>query len=225
VTTRQCGECQLCCELLAVKERGHLPSGEPYAFNKPELQRCGNQCESGCAIYNEEFLPISCRAFECEWLLGQFRASDRPDRSGIVVSLRRDLRSGCVRACVYGVRLTVEGSDGRLDLRNSGASRTLEALRALPGLRWIQFMNTDIEPGVDLALVRTGRGPKAWTGGRVKSPLELEWVDGDAERELVRELFGDVDPPHRFRERLDNLSTEEQARMQERLDRVRGRPL
>lgn len=221
MSERQCGECQLCCELLAVKERGHLPSGEPYAFDKPTQQKCAHQCVSGCAIYESERLPISCRAFECEWLIGLFRESDRPDRSGIVVSFRRD-PGGSVRACVFGVPCSVQGDELRLDLRNSGAARTLAALKAFPGLHWIQFMNTEIGPSIDLAFRRTGPGPKAWTGARVKFPEELDWVDGDGERALMRELYPDGSMPHRLRERLDQLTDEEKAEIQARLDGVRA---
>lgn len=225
MSERQCGECQLCCELLAVKERGRLPSsGEPYAFNKPAGSRCPHQCASGCAIYDAEELPVSCRAFECEWLLGQFRESDRPDRSGLVVSFRRD-PDGTIRACVFGIRHQAIGNELRIDLRNAGALRTINALHALPGLHWIQLMNTEIGPGpgVDMAFVRTGRGPEAWKGARVKFPEELNWVDGDEERALIRELYPDGTMPHRLRERLDRLTEEERAAMQERLDAVRGR--
>jgi len=220
MSERACGECQLCCELLAVKERGHLPSGEPYAFNKPTRTRCAHQCASGCAIYDDERLPLSCRAFECEWLLGNFRESDRPDRSGVVVSFRVD-RNGSTRACVYGVKYSVDGSEIRLDLRNSGASRTVGALKALPGLHWIHFVDVELEPGVDLAFRRTGRGPTAWSGARCTWGRELDWVDGDAERALAREFFGDETPPHRFRRYLNRLTAEERALMQVRLDDVR----
>lgn len=218
---RQCGDCQLCCELLAVKERGHLPSGKPYAFHKPALQRCGNQCETGCAIYDEDFLPISCRAFECEWLLGKFRESDRPDRSGVVVTLKRD-PGGRIRACIFGVRTKISGTTMALDLKNSGAHRTFAALRAMPGISWIHFMHAQTEPGADLAFYRTGLGPTDWAAGRVRFPEDLEWIDGDEEREMVRELFGDgVTPPHRFREKLDNLTPEQQAQMRDRLEKRR----
>lgn len=217
---RECGECQLCCELLAVKERGHLPSGEAYAFHKPDRTKCAHQCAAGCAIYNSEHLPIACRAFECEWLLGHFRESDRPDRSGVIASLRR-APDGSVLACLYGVRHSIVGSEMRLDLRNAGASRTLAALKALPGVQWIQFMHIETEPGVNLAFHRTGRRAQDWEGARITFTKELDWVEGDDEREIVRELFGDVTPPHRFRSRLDNLSKEEQAHYQARLDQRR----
>lgn len=217
---RQCGDCQLCCELLAVKELGHLPSGEEYAFHKPTRTKCAHQCAAGCAIYDDDRLPISCRAFECEWLLGLFRESDRPDRAGVVVSFRVD-PNGSYRACLYGVRASIEGTEMRLDLRNSGASRTLSALKAMPGLHWIHFIDVEVAPGVDLALRRNGRGSNAWEGARVKFAQDLHWVDGDAERALVRELFGDGVPPHRFRDRLDRLTPEEQDAWQRRLDLIR----
>jgi len=67
----QCGECTLCCDLLAVPPLG-----------KPVNTRC-KHCEPsvGCAIWNKR--PPICRRYQCLWLPNpQFPNSLRPDRCG-----------------------------------------------------------------------------------------------------------------------------------------------
>jgi hypothetical protein len=66
---RECGECQLCCELVSVPE-----------LNKPTNTKCIHQCEAGCGIYSER--PDACRAFECLWIQGII--DDKPSETGMV---------------------------------------------------------------------------------------------------------------------------------------------
>lgn len=63
---RECGACQLCCTLMSVETLG-----------KPMNRRCEHQCDRGCAIYERR--PYACRWFNCLWLQGYFRPTDRPD--------------------------------------------------------------------------------------------------------------------------------------------------
>lgn len=72
--TRECGACQVCCELPAVG-----------ALDKPMYTPCAHQCAAGCGIY--ETRPSECRAFECAWLRGDVGASEaeRPDRLGLMI--------------------------------------------------------------------------------------------------------------------------------------------
>lgn len=70
-TKRECGECQVCCFLLEVKQ---VPT-EQYKM-------CPSQCESGCAKYQDR--PSSCVSFECEWLKGDLNEEQRPDKMGLM---------------------------------------------------------------------------------------------------------------------------------------------
>lgn len=63
----------MCCDVLGVPELG-----------KPYFARCEHLTEKGCGIY--ETRPVSCRDYHCIWLKGYGEDSDRPDRSGILVS-------------------------------------------------------------------------------------------------------------------------------------------
>jgi len=71
---RSCGDCQLCCRLLPVKD---LP--------KPAGQRCKHQKHAkGCGIYARR--PMSCRLWSCAWLDDpQTSALARPDRAHYVI--------------------------------------------------------------------------------------------------------------------------------------------
>lgn len=77
---RKCGECTLCCKLLAVKSIG-----------KETGKRCVHQRHGkGCSIYAER--PTECRIWHCRWLAG-FGTEDmrRPDRSHYVLDPMPDV--------------------------------------------------------------------------------------------------------------------------------------
>jgi hypothetical protein len=91
MSANHCGECTMCCKLLAVKE-----------LEKPEGQWCANcAIGSGCRIY--EIRPRPCRDFACIWLESQSQRSPlpaelRPDRCKMVLSFaenRRDVLGHC----------------------------------------------------------------------------------------------------------------------------------
>lgn len=75
--SRKCGDCQLCCKLLPVREIDKL------AGQKCQHQKFGK----GCDIY--ERCPPSCRLWSCAWLTGEF-VGRRPDRSGYVIDIMPD---------------------------------------------------------------------------------------------------------------------------------------
>lgn len=77
---RKCGECRLCCKLLAVGKAEY-----PDDFQKPQGEWCKHSCDIGCAIYATR--PKDCAEYECTWFSGVFEEDDRPDKSKIVVSL------------------------------------------------------------------------------------------------------------------------------------------
>lgn len=81
---RECGDCQLCCRLLPVKN----------VINKPALTRCKHQRHGkGCAVYHkpEKGFPWECGAWSCVWLQGGDAAElRRPDRSHYVIDIMPD---------------------------------------------------------------------------------------------------------------------------------------
>jgi hypothetical protein len=77
--TRACGDCQLCCKIVPVKEIG-----------KPANQRCPHQkFKVGCSVYSKR--PHSCRMWACAWLVFYpAPALRRPDRAHYVIDMLPD---------------------------------------------------------------------------------------------------------------------------------------
>lgn len=74
---KTCGECEVCCTLMGVKEIGKLAGQECLHVTSGK----------GCAIYSER--PESCRTFECLWKLstsGILTEKDRPDKCGVMLA-------------------------------------------------------------------------------------------------------------------------------------------
>jgi len=86
---RECGECQVCCELFGIPE-----------LNKPNWQKCQHQCDKGCGIYPDR--PKRCRDFECGWLTGVFGqgVEHRPDKSGVIFTFVELPGVGEVPTCI-----------------------------------------------------------------------------------------------------------------------------
>jgi len=73
--TKRCGDCQLCCTLIPVKE-----------LKKPGNSVCEHQCASGCGIYTDR--PQECRTYQCLWRSEEeFPDEYRPDRIDCVIDL------------------------------------------------------------------------------------------------------------------------------------------
>lgn len=78
--SRSCGECQACCEVVAIK-------GDNLTPEKKNYERCTHQCDTGCAIYQSR--PVECRTYRCVWRDGSLtREEDRPDKLGVLVDTR-----------------------------------------------------------------------------------------------------------------------------------------
>jgi hypothetical protein len=107
--TRQCGECQLCCKLLPMKEGANDAYVETKAalikmgvmtraqqaetireFFKPAGARCPHQRHhKGCAVYDRR--PFGCRVWSCRWLMNDDAAElSRPDRAHYVIDMTPD---------------------------------------------------------------------------------------------------------------------------------------
>lgn len=106
---RTCGDCQLCCKLLPMKEGAtdeleatidfvaSIGLMEPREileaerdFHKPAGERCKHQRHGkGCAIYDKR--PLGCRLWNCRWLTVEDTCSlRRPDRAHYVIDLTAD---------------------------------------------------------------------------------------------------------------------------------------
>lgn len=78
---RECGDCQLCCRLLAVR-----------ALDKKAGQRCAFQkFHKGCAVYNTARMPPECSLWNCRWLVNDDTGElGRPDRGHYVIDIMPD---------------------------------------------------------------------------------------------------------------------------------------
>jgi hypothetical protein len=97
---RQCGDCQLCCKLLPMKNGTTFDHPESRAlfghpetipeFFKPAGERCPHQRHhKGCNVYAKR--PLGCRIWNCRWLVNDDTAAmRRPDRSHYVIDLIPD---------------------------------------------------------------------------------------------------------------------------------------
>lgn len=81
MTGRRCGDCQLCCRLLAVPPLGKLAG-----------QRCQHQkFKTGCKVYGTSSMPPECSIWNCRWIVNDdMQDQARPDRSHVVVDIMPD---------------------------------------------------------------------------------------------------------------------------------------
>jgi hypothetical protein len=79
MTARACGDCTLCCKVMAIEEIAK-PAGQWCRHCKPG---------AGCLVY--ETRPAECRGFNCLWLIDtRFGAHWKPSRSKIVLTTSED---------------------------------------------------------------------------------------------------------------------------------------
>ena len=77
---RDCGPCSACCTSLGVPE-----------IHKPAGQKCQQvKAGGGCEGYSQR--PSACRAYKCQWLLGNFARTDRPDLLGVSLDKTEGIR-------------------------------------------------------------------------------------------------------------------------------------
>lgn len=75
---RKCGGCTECCHTFQIK-----------AVQKPPDCDCEHQVRgTGCRVYENR--PEECSSYACLWLIGWGTEEDRPDRSGVLLSLGPD---------------------------------------------------------------------------------------------------------------------------------------
>lgn len=108
---RKCGSCNLCCQVFEIK-----PLAKPAGIRCQHLAKgCTNK---SCTIYEQR--PEVCAGFKCLWLEGAGPASLRPDRSGVVLTLKAEEKGGTV-AVFHGTALNFKRV-------TEGARRYLDAL-------------------------------------------------------------------------------------------------
>lgn len=81
VTTRECGQCKLCCKVLPVPE-----------IDKLSNVWCQHAKGAGCAIYSTR--PRGCRTWSCFWLTDateKFPDLRRPDKAHYVIDEGADI--------------------------------------------------------------------------------------------------------------------------------------
>lgn len=73
-----CGECQACCEAIAIDAFG----------GKKNYERCQHQCETGCGVYATR--PDECKQYWCFYSQGFIPGGVdmRPDKLGVLIDFR-----------------------------------------------------------------------------------------------------------------------------------------
>lgn len=73
--TKSCGECDVCCRVLEVRELG-----------KPEYTDCAHRKKGGgCGIWTDPSRPDVCGSWNCAFLYGWIPDHLRPDKSGVML--------------------------------------------------------------------------------------------------------------------------------------------
>ena len=79
MTARACGDCTLCCKVMAIEE-----------LSKPTGQWC-RHCKPGRGCQIHDSRPGECRDFNCLWLIDQrFGPHWRPNKSKLVLTTSAD---------------------------------------------------------------------------------------------------------------------------------------
>jgi len=79
MTARACGDCTLCCKVMAIEE-----------LSKPASRWC-RHCKPGCGCQIYDSRPGECRDFNCLWLIDQrFGPHWRPNKSKLVLTTSED---------------------------------------------------------------------------------------------------------------------------------------
>src|SRR4051812_32293115 len=84
MTPKTCGDCSLCCTLVAVE-----------SLSKPVYTPCVHLCAEGCGIHGSH--PADCQAFQCGWKdfhdLGE---EWRPSNCGFLIRVELDAQLLCI---------------------------------------------------------------------------------------------------------------------------------
>lgn len=85
MTSRTCGDCDLCCTLVAVA-----------SLSKPAYTGCRHAAAGGgCTIYGNH--PTDCQAFRCGWLdMPELGDEWRPSQSGFIIRVEMNAKLLCI---------------------------------------------------------------------------------------------------------------------------------
>jgi hypothetical protein len=78
MNNRKCGICSVCCTV------GYVPE-----LKKPAYTRCThvdtNACGS-CKIFDKNFLPDTCKNYNCAWIQGWGEDYDKPNKNNVMIT-------------------------------------------------------------------------------------------------------------------------------------------
>ncbi len=105
---RECGDCEICCTVMGVKEKLNKPAGVACGFLNKFHE---NERKTGCSIYEDK--PVCCSMFQCLWLKGAIgELKDRPNQLGVMFDYLRNQQTARV---VGNVIIAYEVIEGALD--------------------------------------------------------------------------------------------------------------
>ena len=205
-SSRQCGSCSLCCDVLEVA-----------AVGKPVNELCKHwQVGTGCTIYNHR--PQMCRSFSCAWLQGHFSDDWFPDQARMVLHFS----NGAVNLSVdpaYPRRWREEPYFGELcklslnGIRVTQNGRSYATLVVVGSERFLLLGRTVVPDPTPFGTAFVPITPDTFGYWKARSPEHLQRLNERvAEIHRVRQEFGscaipeDDDPYPPYRPALLALS-------------------
>ncbi len=131
-----CGDCGVCCTVMAVPELG-----------KPALLPCtrlrvGTPGQGACGRYKER--PGTCAGFECLWRLGAVGgASARPDRLGVFFTVENTHASGVQLIVARETRLGALDDSMKLLHELAGRGHVLYLIDNVAGVERCRMMGPE----------------------------------------------------------------------------------
>lgn len=170
IEKRTCGTCFACCVFSGVEA---LSTEDRIGLRTYPGQTCvhinRDQPAKSCSVYNRR--PLACEKFQCAWLQGLGSPIDRPDQSGIMVSIYPDPEGDPLIPDNATITITDGAKCGELDDSTMPLRRWVDCLTTLLDLRDLRIVNYQTRTVVHLlnGLIYMGKLHKA------KSPEELSF--------------------------------------------------
>lgn len=95
---RPCNECNKCCtgKLLANIHGFEMGNGKPCVF----------LIKGQCSIYDNR--PKVCQSYQCAWSQGLFDEDMRPDKTGLMVSVEKDLEGQYLKVIPVNHQINID---------------------------------------------------------------------------------------------------------------------
>jgi hypothetical protein len=121
---RSCGDCNVCCVALTIDDA---------ELRKVQGIRCRNALpDNSCAIY--ETRPKTCRTFFCGWrMLKWVKEPLRPDRSGVLIRLQVDRRSGKLGVAITLLTRAAARAEGLAETVAAAVQADVPVYLSVPG--------------------------------------------------------------------------------------------